>query len=116
MSGSFQGDYLGFTTRNERVRNGVYNRANGSSKSASKVTEMPAEVLRCPACGAAASSESTQCEYCHAALATVACPKCFGMMFVGAKFCSHSGASAARTDVTSSDKRLCPRCRLDMSA
>src|SRR5216684_8265992 len=77
---------------------------------------MPAEILRCPACGAAASSDSTRCEYCRAALATVACPACFGMMFVGAKFCSHCGASAARTEVTAGDKQLCPRCQVDMQA
>src|SRR5258708_39375831 len=77
---------------------------------------MPAEILRWPACGAAASSDSTRCEYCRAALATVACPACFGMMFVGAKFCSHWGASAARTEVTAGDKQLCPRCQVDMQA
>src|SRR5258708_14828291 len=69
---------------------------------------MPAEIFRCPACGAAASSDSTRCEYCRAALATVACPACFGMMFVGAKFCSHCGASAARTEGTARDKQLFP--------
>jgi len=38
------------------------------------------------------------------------------MMFVGAKFCSHCGASAARTEVTAGDKQLCPRCQVDMQA
>jgi Zn-finger nucleic acid-binding protein len=38
------------------------------------------------------------------------------MMFVGAKFCSHCGASAARTEVASADKQLCPRCQVDMQA
>jgi Zn-finger nucleic acid-binding protein len=72
---------------------------------------MAAEILHCPACGAAASSESTRCQYCGGALATVACPSCFGMMFAGAKFCSHCGASAARTEVAGGDKQLCPRCQ-----
>jgi Zn-finger nucleic acid-binding protein len=36
-------------------------------------------------------------------------------MFVGAKFCSHCGASAARTEVPGGDKQLCPRCQVDMN-
>ncbi|MGA2960584.1 MAG: zf-TFIIB domain-containing protein [Candidatus Korobacteraceae bacterium] len=35
-------------------------------------------------------------------------------MIVGAKFCSHCGASAARTEVSNSDKVRCPRCQADM--
>jgi Zn-finger nucleic acid-binding protein len=38
------------------------------------------------------------------------------MMFVGAKFCSHCGASAARTEVAGGDKQLCPRCQVPMIA
>jgi Zn-finger nucleic acid-binding protein len=75
---------------------------------------MAAEILHCPACGAAASSEATRCDFCGAALATVACPSCFGMMFAGAKFCSHCGAKGARTEVVGGDTRLCPRCRVGM--
>ena len=67
-------------------------------------------------CGAPASSESTCCEHCGARLATVACPSCFGMMFLGAKFCSHCGAQAARTEVAADAHELCPRCRVDMNA
>jgi Zn-finger nucleic acid-binding protein len=75
---------------------------------------MPAEILHCPACGAAASSEATRCDFCGAALATVACPSCFGMMFAGAKFCSHCGAKGNRSEVTGGDTRLCPRCQAGM--
>jgi Zn-finger nucleic acid-binding protein len=75
---------------------------------------MPAEILHCPACGAAASSEATRCDFCGAALATVACPSCFGMMFAGAKFCSHCGAKWNRSEVKSGDTRLCPRCQAGM--
>lgn len=75
---------------------------------------MPAEILRCPSCGAAASSEATRCEFCHAALATVTCPSCFGMMFAGAKFCSHCGAKGNRSELASGDARLCPRCQIGM--
>ena len=59
---------------------------------------MEAQTLNCPMCGAAASSEATQCEHCGARLATVACPSCFGMIFQGAKFCSHCGAKVDRAD------------------
>jgi len=41
------------------------------------------------------SSDSTQCQYCSAMLQTVACPSCFGLMFVGNKFCPHCGAATA---------------------
>lgn len=75
---------------------------------------MPAEVLHCPACGAAASSEAVRCSYCGATLATVACPACFGMMFVGTKFCSHCGAAASRTETTARAQGLCPRCQVAM--
>jgi Zn-finger nucleic acid-binding protein len=65
-------------------------------------------------CGAAASSAATRCEHCGARLATVACPSCFGMMFIGEKFCSHCGAKAARTEVSTTASQLCPRCRLEL--
>jgi Zn-finger nucleic acid-binding protein len=65
-------------------------------------------------CGAAASSDSPRCEHCGARLATVACPACFGMMFVGAKFCSHCGARADRTEVAAETHEFCPRCRVEM--
>jgi len=77
---------------------------------------MPAETLRCPACGAAVSSDVTHCDFCGVALATVACPSCFGLMFVGAKFCSHCGAKAERSEVAGSAIRLCPRCQVDLNA
>jgi len=68
-------------------------------------------------CGApVASLDSPQCDHCGARLATVACPSCFGMMFQGAKFCSHCGAAAARTEVAADSHQPCPRCRVDMNA
>jgi len=66
-------------------------------------------------CGAPASTEAARCEHCGARLATVACPSCFGMMFIGSKFCSHCGARADRTEVDGSTRQRCPRCRVDMS-
>jgi Zn-finger nucleic acid-binding protein/predicted RNA-binding Zn-ribbon protein involved in translation (DUF1610 family) len=75
---------------------------------------MPAETFRCPSCGAAVSSQATRCDFCKAILATVTCPSCFGLMFAGAKFCSHCGAKGNRSEA-SGDPRLCPRCKIAMS-
>jgi Zn-finger nucleic acid-binding protein len=38
------------------------------------------------------------------------------MMFLGAKFCSHCGASAARAVAALATPERCPRCRVDMKA
>lgn len=65
-------------------------------------------------CGASVSTDSTQCEYCHAKLAVIACPSCFGMMFVGSKFCSKCGAKAAREDLAGSLPGHCPRCDVEL--
>ena len=67
-------------------------------------------------CGAAAASDATRCEHCGARLATVACPSCFGMMFIGAKFCSHCGAKAERTEVSADSHETCPRCKTEMES
>jgi Zn-finger nucleic acid-binding protein len=78
---------------------------------------MPAETLTCPMCGApVADLNSPQCEHCGARLATVACPSCFGLIFQGAKFCSHCGAKVDRTEVDSTTTRQCPRCNLNLNA
>ncbi|ABF41518.1 hypothetical protein Acid345_2517 [Candidatus Koribacter versatilis Ellin345] len=69
-----------------------------------------AQTLHCPNCGAAVSSDSSKCVYCNARLATVSCPSCFGMMFIGEKFCSHCGAVAHRTETGPDGKMLCPKC------
>lgn len=65
-------------------------------------------------CGASAATEATKCDHCGARLATISCPACFGMMFLGAKFCSHCGAAAARAETSGTPGR-CPRCRVDMT-
>ncbi len=68
-------------------------------------------------CGAAAATEATRCEHCGARLATVACPSCFGMMFLGQLFCPHCGAKADRKDSAEPAKpEPCPRCRTNMDA
>jgi Zn-finger nucleic acid-binding protein len=75
-----------------------------------------AEILRCPSCGAAASTDATKCSFCGARLATVACPSCFGMMFVGEKFCSHCGAVAQRAEDPHNGNLLCPKCQSAMKS
>jgi Zn-finger nucleic acid-binding protein len=68
-------------------------------------------------CGAAASTDSALCQHCGARLATVACPSCFGLMFVGEKFCSHCGTKADRTEfAAAAPSELCPRCHVNMEA
>ncbi len=76
---------------------------------------MKVEALNCPNCGAGVASDRTQCEFCKTRLKTVACPTCFGMMFVGAKFCGHCGAIAAPIEVIIEDNAgVCPRCRVSL--
>ncbi len=75
---------------------------------------MQAETLNCPMCGAAASSDAAQCLYCDSRLATVACPSCYGIMFLGSKHCSHCGAEWRRTEKDDAQSCRCPRCRLGM--
>jgi Zn-finger nucleic acid-binding protein len=78
---------------------------------------MPVEALKCPMCGAAAASDASRCDHCGARLATVACPSCFGMMFVGLQFCPHCGAKADRQDSAAPAKpQPCPRCKTILEA
>jgi len=53
--------------------------------------------LHCPNCGAPAGTGDKSCNYCHATLATVSCPKCFALMFEGLPYCPSCGARRART-------------------
>src|SRR5438309_6428943 len=70
---------------------------------------MTAETLNCPTCGAAISSEATRCEYCGTKLATVACPSCFGLAFIGSKFCPHCGKELVWPEDVETGLK-CPRC------
>jgi Zn-finger nucleic acid-binding protein len=74
------------------------------------------EALNCPNCGAAVSSDRTQCEFCRSRLKTVGCPSCLGLMFLGSKFCGHCGAEAANVrafDLENPGK--CPRCSVELN-
>lgn len=74
-----------------------------------------ASSLNCPTCGApAASPDATRCEYCGSTLATVACPSCMGVMFVGMEFCPRCGAKAARAEDDGGASLPCPGCHGEM--
>ena len=75
---------------------------------------MEAGTINCPMCGAATSTDSPQCRYCEAQLATVACPSCFAMMFLSSKHCPRCGAAAARHDDVVTAGKKCPRCKTAM--
>jgi Zn-finger nucleic acid-binding protein len=72
---------------------------------------MKVEALNCPNCGGNVTSDSSFCRFCGSRLKTAACVKCLGLMFVGAKHCSHCGEAVAPVAV--GDRKLgdCPRCR-----
>ncbi len=73
---------------------------------------MTVEALNCPNCGAGVASDRTQCEFCKTRLKTIGCPSCFGMMFLGSKFCGHCGAIAAPVEIIDDEScGDCPRCR-----
>lgn len=76
---------------------------------------MAAESLNCPNCGAGVAINSSQCQFCKTRLKTVACPSCFGLMFVGSRFCDHCGAIAVPVDIhVGDDLGNCPRCNLPL--
>jgi len=78
---------------------------------------MSIESLNCPNCGAGVASDSSRCQFCKTRLKTMACPKCFGLMFVGAKFCDHCGAIAAPVEISLNEKEGdCPRCRVPLES
>lgn len=70
--------------------------------------------LRCPNCGAPAAPEAARCEYCRSRLATVSCPKCFGVLFAGATFCPHCGVPSSRAEAAAPAQIRCPACRAAM--
>lgn len=75
---------------------------------------MNVETLNCPNCGAAVSSDKTQCQFCGSRLKTMACPSCFGLMFLGSKHCSHCGAKAVQAVTGEESLGDCPRCKVKL--
>ena len=76
---------------------------------------MKVETLNCPNCGAAISTEAVRCQFCESKLATVSCPSCFGMMFIGSRHCPHCGALASAPTAVALSVLKCPRCKTDMT-
>lgn len=77
---------------------------------------MSVEAMNCPNCGAGIAGDSTRCEFCRTRLKTMACPHCFGLMFVGTKHCGHCGKKMV--EATGGDDRPvggCPRCRTSLA-
>ncbi|MEO7083007.1 MAG: zinc ribbon domain-containing protein [Gemmatimonadaceae bacterium] len=72
--------------------------------------------LSCPRCGAPASAgiDSTQCDYCGSALATVSCPSCFEAMFAGMQFCPSCGSKADHAFEENARSLSCPGCENEM--
>jgi Zn-finger nucleic acid-binding protein len=77
---------------------------------------MEAATLRCPGCGAPASTDLHGCTHCGARLATAACPSCFGMVFRGTAHCPHCGARADRAPQADAAGLPCPHCRGALAA
>lgn len=77
---------------------------------------MHAETLHCPNCGAASLTEASRCAFCESRLATVACPSCFGMMFIGSKHCPQCGSAAVAPETASVEAHPCPRCEIEMNS
>lgn len=77
---------------------------------------MEAATLRCPGCGAPASTDLHGCTHCGARLATAACPSCFGMVFRGTRHCPHCGAAAARAPQADAAPLPCPACRGELES
>lgn len=67
-----------------------------------------ARSLSCPQCGASAAPEARACTFCHAPLATVACPGCFGLVFLGSRHCVHCGARAREPRALDGAPWTCP--------
>jgi len=70
---------------------------------------MDAGSLNCPDCGAAVPANSTECEFCHARLATIGCPKCYAVVFVGSKHCQRCGADVSQPTDRDAAPLPCPR-------
>ena len=77
---------------------------------------MQAETLNCPNCGAASSADAPLCQFCGSRLATVACPACFAVMFLGSKHCPRCGAAAVTPKLQESQDYRCPRCRTKLAS
>ena len=76
---------------------------------------MEAKTLHCQSCGAAVGEDDLQCPYCRSQLATLACPRCFGMVGLHARHCPRCGAAILRAAAGASSL-ACPACRTALTA
>jgi Zn-finger nucleic acid-binding protein len=72
-----------------------------------------AQSLQCYSCGAGVATDWPACRHCGVRLATIACTACFGMMFLGSKFCPHCGVTAVAWQPDASEAK-CPQCASGM--
>ena len=68
-----------------------------------------AGALNCPQCGAGVPAKATTCPFCTVKLATIACPGCFGMVFLGSHHCQHCGAKVQEPRPREGAAWKCPR-------
>lgn len=68
-----------------------------------------AGALNCPQCGAGVPAKATECPFCTVTLATIACPGCFGMVFLGSHHCPHCGAKVQEPRPREGPAWKCPR-------
>lgn len=59
------------------------------------------------------AGDEVSCRFCGTRLATMNCPRCFGLTFVGSQFCPHCGG---RTAPGAGEKTglKCPRCAIEL--
>ncbi|MEK7724652.1 MAG: zf-TFIIB domain-containing protein [Acidobacteriota bacterium] len=78
---------------------------------------MKIEALNCPNCGAGALSDYARCNFCETRLKTVACPSCFGLMFIGSQHCSHCGEKVVQAETAKAERSGdCPRCKIALNS
>jgi Zn-finger nucleic acid-binding protein len=78
---------------------------------------MKIEKINCPNCGASVSCDSAQCLFCRSRLKTMACPSCFGLMFIGSRHCSHCGAKTVQPEIKAEENSGdCPRCKIKLQS
>lgn len=75
---------------------------------------MEVSVIRCSSCGANVSENDVQCPYCRSQLASVACPTCFGMVSLKARFCSHCGSAVQVLEQPDDSDLQCPGCQVKL--
>lgn len=74
-------------------------------------TPNTARRLQCPNCGGPVPVDSARCPFCETDLAVLTCPGCFGLQFLGTRFCSDCGTELNKPARSDEQRELdCPRC------